>query len=67
VKAHNPEHVIAYFGGPTKTQRAFGLDSKYSVYYWRYRGLMPYQRAREAEELSGGKLVFDPKQYRRRN
>jgi len=65
VQAHNPEHVIAYFGGPTKTQRAFGLASKYSVYYWRARGLMPELKAQEAAELSNGELVYDREVYRR--
>lgn len=65
LQAHNPEHVIQYFGGVVKTQAAFGKKSRQNVYYWRKRGRMPELLARKASEMSNGFLKFDPSEYER--
>lgn len=64
MKAHDPEDVINYFGGVEATRKRFQLKSRYSIYYWGYQGKLPELRARQANELSGGDLVFDKSAYR---
>lgn len=63
MQAHNPEHVVKFFGGVRKTQIAYGLDSRQTVYYWLKIGRLPELRAREAAELSRGRLKFDKTAY----
>lgn len=63
MQAHNPDHVIKFFGGVLKTQAAFGKKSRQNVYYWKQRGKMPELLARKASEMSKGKLKFDPRAY----
>jgi hypothetical protein len=63
MKAHNPNDVVKFFGGVRKTQEAYGLRSRQSVYYWLKRGRMPELMARKGVELSRGKLKFDHSEY----
>lgn len=57
------QRVVKHFGGVPQTQKAFGLDSRQTVYYWLKRKQLPEVRARQAHDMTGGALHFDPKAY----
>lgn len=63
--ASNPNHVVEYFGSVPKTQEAFRLRSRQTIYYWLKRGLVPEVRARQAHEMTRGRLRFQSKTYER--
>lgn len=65
MQAHNPNDVVRFFGGVVKTQAAFKLDSRQTVYYWMKRKRLPEVRARQAHDLSRGRLKFDQTAYLR--
>lgn len=55
--------VVEYFGGVRKTQQAFGLRSRQTIYHWLNRGQLPELKARQAHELTRGRLKFDKSAY----
>ena len=61
--ASNPNHVVEFFGSVPKTQKAFRLRSRQTVYHWLRRGIVPEVRARQAHEMTRGRLRFDRKAY----
>jgi DNA invertase Pin-like site-specific DNA recombinase len=59
------ERVVRYFGGPTRTAKAFKTHRQ-TVYHWLRRGLLPEVRARQAAEISEGALRFNARLYPRK-
>lgn len=62
--AHRATDLIEYFGSGAAAARALKMKSRAIVSYWLSHGnRVPELRARQAHELTGGKLKFDPKAY----
>ena len=61
--AHRPADLVEHFGSGAAAARKLRLKSRAIVSYWRKRGRVPELRARQASEISGGVLKFDPAAY----
>src|SRR5690606_27200667 len=61
--AHRPADVVEHVGSGAAAARELRLKSRAIVSYWLKRGRVPELRARQASEVSGGVLKFDPSAY----